>query len=247
MNNIFLNKFFWIAFFVSLVVFTYVFWFSWLWIWTLKKNLKISDFYIKKYIIDNTPLYTALANLKIANEDYLENELVKNAISTIKDAKYYIRSNIINILISSDKRDVVLESNLKMMEYTLDKINFYKQKIYDLISVYASEYDKCVTKKVESDNMFFDGLYNLDKNKVSKWLSQSANNSSCAEKNRVYVSWYKKIYSYLDYVGNLLEIKYNILQSNIDIILSNLELFRNNNLETLIELRRKIDSFSQFK
>jgi len=247
MIKVFLNKFFWLSLIGSLIIFTYVFGISWLWIWTIKKNLKVSDFYVKKYIIDSTPIYTALANLKVANENYLENEIIKNAVEVIKDAKYYIKSNIITILISSNKRDIVLESNLKMMEYTLNKINFYKQRIYDLISVYSAQYENCITKKVENDNLFFDWLVNLDKNKVAKWLINSAKNGACSEENRIYVSWYKRIYSYLDYVGNLLEIKYNLLHSNADIILTNIELFKSNNLETLLQLRRKIDSFSQLR
>ena len=247
MFNIFSNKFFWLSFVISLAIFTYVFWISWLGIWTVKKNLKVSDFYIKKYIIDSTPIYTALANIKIANDDYVENQLIKNSIKVIKDAKYYIKSDIISLLLNSDKRSVVLDSHLNMIEFTLKKINFYKQKIYDLINIYSSEYDKCSTRKIEWDNLFFDWLYNLDKEKIYKWLNISAENGSCSEKNRIYVSWYKRIYSYLDYVWKLLEIKYNLLYSNVEIILSNIDLFKSNNLEMLIQLRNKIDSFSQLR
>ncbi len=244
---LFKNKFFWISFFIFLVIFSYVFGVSWLWIWTMKQNLKVADYYIKKYIVDNTPIYTALYNIKLADNKFVEDSLLRNSVLVIKDARYYIKSNIIDLLTESDNKTTVLETYLSMMSYTLNRINFYKNQFYSKITYYEDQYSKCSAWKIQGDNLFFDGLYSYDGNKLVEGLKQSVNNWSCAEKNRIYLSAYTKIYKYLDYVGNLLQIKYDLLSSNADLILKNIDLFRNQNLQYLINLRDKLDSFTDYK
>jgi len=243
--RIFLNIWFWIIFVIALFIFAQVFWISWLWFWTVKQNIRISDYYIRKYIVDNTPIYTIAINIKLAENKIIEDELIKGIIYTIKDARYYIKSNIIEILSDSVNKAEVLESYLKMMNYTLERIDFYKKQLDFLISDYNQKYTSCSKAKIEWDNEFFAGLSNLDPEKVSSGLTKSAENWACKEKYRIYLSAYTRLYQYLDYVGNLLKLKYDLLFSNTDLILSNLSIFQMQNLNYLLDLKRRLDSFSQ--
>lgn len=240
---------FYIYFSFFLLIFYFVFsWntnsFSWLSFWTVNQNIKVSENYIKDFLIDDMAINSLLANLSVWKWTYSQKHFLAKWIDASQTTKNLLETKESQLLKWTSDTKVVLEAYINNIRNTV----LDNQQILNNLRYEKSQFDQkrnfCDEQKKMWDTMFFNWLDQDNSELAIRWLETSLDNSPCYINNRVYSNVYENLIKKIDFYNSLLSRKQVILENNVDLILNNFELFENNQLEELAGLRNELRSFN---
>lgn len=245
-KSVFLNKYF----YVFLIIFFLWFWYffspvfsGWLSFWSEKQTVNLWQGYIKKSDFDDWAVSTVLVNTKLGKWEYNNTYFFTNAVNLVDKAQELINIDTIELLDWTSNKLVVLESHLKQIEISLDKMQTQIELLKDFWDERRSDATNCENLKKNADSMFFQWVKSNEVDSINEWLNESVINWPCYMKNRTLSNAYMVLYDKLGFYKVVLQKKYNVITANQDMILQNFEMFRNNNLEKLISIRNELSNF----
>ncbi len=217
--------------------------FGWLWVWTEHQNIKLSEWYVRQDLVDDTAVHTVMANLSLWKWQYTRYHYLLEWTSAIAFTKALVETDESQKLESQANKKIVLESYISQMRSAVNENQEITEYLRSKMTQKKSESEYCKGQKNVWDTLFFDWLEQQQKVVLQDWLATSLEYSPCYIENRVYASAYQAVHEKLYFYNDILKQKLNIIENNSHLIIQNFELFKNNQLERLISLRNELESF----
>lgn len=246
--KIFSNKYFYITIVIVILFFNFVLkrdvsWFTRLWQWASKQNVKLWKEYIRKSSVDDTSIGLVLAGVKLGKWDYTKKYYLDTAVDTLQEAQNLININVIDLVDDSPNKQQALELHIKQMDSANTKLQDIWATLLSMSDEKKSEYVACESEKITADTMFFQGLSQNEKDEVREWLDTSLEKWPCYITNRILANAYYNVYDKVNYYTSLLNSKQQLVETNQDLILENYQLFRDNYLDKLLDLRERLGQY----
>ena len=215
-------------------------------VWTTQENLKLwhSEF-LKSTLVDDAVVALALANMRVANDQYHTTPEIGSVFQSMKVARTLVSVNIMDLL-KSDRttNEQNLDAHIRHLALTLDKSTNSVASLQEKSTALIQEAQSCLDAKRAGDQQFFKGVQEWQDADTQQWLATSLEYAPCYITKRIESNAYAYMANMLSASLSLLSQRYQLLTSQRDMILQYNGLFEWSLLEELQLLKAKITAIT---
>lgn len=214
-------------------------------VYTAQKNVDLGSNLQARNSVDSTVVKQTQMHLLLGGDDVRMVGTYADAMKVLQSLDLYIRTDVVELLSSSRSRQQVLAAYNANVQKTLDDA-LSVRGFFDIeLAKYQSENSSCESAKTQADAWFVSALSTYDPSGLEISLRDSVEQWECAMKSRILWNSYRILASRIEFLRQILEEKNALILANEDNILQHFDLFKDQLLEALVDLRDKLNSYSQ--
>jgi hypothetical protein len=167
-----------------------------------------------------------------------------DALSALKTTEELVKTDIIQALELSDKKQETLNKYLTQSQEYLEKgksiIIFMGQEL----SLIKIELNSCKVDKTNTDKQYFESVNNYDQNSSEQALQESIKNDACASQKRIEYNAKVYLLDKLTFYEGLLQEKYDLISAKQDTLINHFDVISDN---VLTELQTINDTLKKYQ
>lgn len=206
----------------------------------MKQNIKLWESYVRNSDVDNTVVWTVLAQISAGNWSYKVPATTNNVYELFAKSQILVNTDILDIIKTSDRPYKALAAHVKHTESVINQIGTSTEGLTILARNHLIQSKDCLAEKKLGDRKFFEGANNSNSVLSEQWLAQSLEKAPCYITNRIQANAYAYLAEKVKTHAWLLAARRKLINDNQEILVQNTSYLEWDFLEKLLSLKRQL-------